>query len=141
MPKANTYQQKLESTSILLLLIVFFSLIRPIMPFITDGIAHHFYSEQHQQLHQLGMHHLDKDLKAANEDDKNSGAEKKSLTEQVLIGFTAVLQLAEPESNLFSLQLEAFDFIKNNFKISTIEPPDADLDVCPNLDIQAISIV
>lgn len=106
MPKANTYQQKLESTSILLLLIVFFSLIRPIMPFITDGIAHHFYSEQHQQLHQLGMHHLDKDLKAANEDDKNSGAEKKSLTEQVLIGFTAVLQLAEPKVIYFRFSLK-----------------------------------
>lgn len=141
MPKANTYQQKLESTSILLLLIVLFSLIRPITPFITDGIAHHFYAEQHQQLHQMGMDHLDKDVKAANEDNKNSSAEKKSLTEQVLIGFTAVLQLAEPENNLFELQLEAFNFIENNFKISTIEPPDADLDVCPNIELQAISIV
>ncbi|MBK7442671.1 MAG: hypothetical protein IPI65_14425 [Bacteroidetes bacterium] len=140
MPKANTYQQKLESTSILLLLIVFFSLIRPIMPFITDGIAHHFYSEQHQQLHQLGMNHLDKDLKAANEDDKNSGAEK-IINRTGINRFYRCFTISRTESNLYSLQLEAFDFIKIISKFLTIEPPDADLDVCPNLDIQAISIV
>ncbi len=141
MLKANTYQQKLETTSILLLVIVFAMLIRPITPFITDGIAHHFYAEQHQQLHQLGMHHLDKDLKDANEDDKNNGADKKTLTEQVLIGFTAVLQLATPESNLITFHLQEFNFIQHNFKISAIKPPDADLDVCPNIDLGAISIV
>ncbi len=64
MHKANAIQSMRESTSIILLVIVIISLLRPVTPFISDGIAHTFYSEQHHlALHQNGCNHLDVELK------------------------------------------------------------------------------
>jgi isoleucyl-tRNA synthetase len=126
----ETYQQKSESAAVVLLLIVLLTLLRPITPFITDGLAHQFFKAQHEQLHQLSINHLDEDLQNAN---KESAANNKTINfEQIFIYcieinslsniyIPSLLTFFEPEFNLLS---------KN--EILTIQPPDATFTVCPD---------
>ena len=135
-----TYQQKRESASVVLLLIVFFTLIKPIAPLLTDALAHRFFAPAHEQLHQLGVDHLDNDLKSANIPQDNSGKPAVSF-EQIFIFFETVtvipiivfssyLSFKEPLSKLFYAVISP-----------ATQPPDAALYVCPDADIHSISRV
>jgi hypothetical protein len=133
-----TYRQKRESASVVLLLIVFFTLIRPVAPLLTDALAHRFFSPAHEQLHQLGVNHLDDDLKSANLPSDNSGKPAVSFEQIFIFCVTAIvipiailfsyLSFKEPLATVFDAVIDP-----------AIQPPDAALFVCPVTDIHSIS--
>jgi len=64
MQAKTTTAERRDTISVLMLVIVFLSLIRPVSPYIADGAAHLFNSEHHhQEMHTLGINHVDKAIK------------------------------------------------------------------------------
>lgn len=134
------YQQKQESVSVLLLLIVVLTLLRPITPFITDSIAHHFYAQQHEQLHRIGINHLEKDIQNANE--TPSSTEKKGVgLEQILVFFLQFV--LSPAITIFSIILfkEPKCWQLRTSKKPTLQPPDTDFVVCPDNTTRVVKVV
>lgn len=130
MQAATQYQQKQESLSVILLLIVILTLLRPITPYITDSIAHHFFALQHEQLHKIGINHLEKDIQDANA--TQSTAEKKGIGfEQILIFFLQfVLSPAIAIFSIIQFKEPAWWQLRTS-KRPTLQPPDANFVVCP----------
>jgi hypothetical protein len=140
MQAAIQYQQKQESLSVLLLLIVVLTLLRPITPLITDSIAHNFYAQQHEQLHRIGINHLEKDIQAANE--AQSSAEKKGIGfEQILVFFLQFI--LSPAIAIFSIILfkEPKCWQLRTSKKPTLQPPDANFVVCPDNTTPVVKVV
>ena len=93
---ANTIQAKRESTSILLLLIVFLSLLRPVSPFIADGIGHTFFSEtHHSKLHQNGYDHIDADLQKLAATDQSETGKVPVSTFSIETAFTFITEIPQ----------------------------------------------
>ncbi len=67
MKKKMSNAEKRESASVLLLIIVILSLLKPVSPYISDGLAHHLWNEKHHlKMHQDGVEHIDSDLQKMN---------------------------------------------------------------------------
>ncbi|MBP8915253.1 MAG: hypothetical protein KBF51_04315 [Chitinophagales bacterium] len=96
MQSANTIQAKRESTSILLLLIVLLSLLRPVSPFIADGIGHTFFSESHHsKLHQNGYDHIDADLQKLAATDQTETGKVPVSTFSIETAFTFITEIPQ----------------------------------------------
>jgi len=135
----ESYQQKSESASVILLLIVFFTLIRPVAPMLTDNIAHRYFMAQHEQLHKLSLNHLDDDLKNAN--DANTATKQTKTFEQILIYCIEITTIVNfTNTNIIAFEEPKF-FISVNNAILTIQPPDAAMDVCPDENIQSVFFI
>ncbi len=124
----NTKQAQRETTSILLLLIVLLSLLRPVSPFIADGIGHTFFSvDHHSKLHQNGYDHIDADLQKLTE---NSPAETGKIpvsTFSIETAFTFITEIPQfltfLNSQLITFQISLFDLRDISSK-PEIQPPD-----------------
>ena len=125
---ANTIQAKRESTSILLLLILFFSLLRPISPFIANGIGHTFFSESHHsKLHQNGYDHIDADLqKLASTDQTETGKVPVSTfsIETAFTFITEIPQLLSFQNSTIIIYQQPLGSLREQSAKPEIQPPD-----------------
>lgn len=128
------HTQKQETTSVVFLLIVIMVIIRPITPFLTDSIAHRFFAVQHEQLHQLGVDHIDDDIKAANEQTQTGNKLVSSLEPVLIFCEQIAIPLGIPNYNTIFFK-EPTDMLLSAIHIPTIHPPDGYLTVCPSMDV------
>jgi len=64
--RIHRLKERIESASVVFLLIVLCMIIRPVSPLLLDTLGHNFWAEQHHKmLHINGNEHLDEDLKEA----------------------------------------------------------------------------
>lgn len=117
-----------ESTSVILLLIVFISLLRPVTPFISDGIAHTFFSVQHHAaLHQNGYNHIDAELKKiakASGDENNNIPVSTFSIETAFTFFTESFQLdINPHAIKVSFVTPLISLLQRSI-LPIIQPPD-----------------
>ena len=128
MQSANTIQAKRESTSILLLLIVFLSLLRPVSPFISDFIGHTLFSESHHaKLHQNGYEHIDADLQKLAETDHQETGKIHVSTFSIETAFTFITEIPQflliQNSNNIIFQ-EPIVTLSGRTAKPEIQPPD-----------------
>lgn len=110
-----------------LLIIVVLTILRPVSPYLLDGLAHTFWSEQHHEMmHLEGISHVDAQMEKINTDAAHSDKPSMS-TENIENVFISLqqgfkLQVYPPLYNLSLFQL--YNLQTQNSVIPEAIPPD-----------------
>ncbi len=130
----NTTQTR-ETAAVLMFVVVFISLLRPISPFIADGLGHTFWNDQHHtSLHQNGINHIDKQIQKLNEKSDEQSREASASTfniETSLIYFEALHKINFYISST-TIEFSEPLFLNSQQNVTPeIQPPDISRNVLP----------
>lgn len=123
MQQAHTYNEKRESASVLLLCLLLLMWCKPVLPLVTDHLAHAFFSAQHARQHTYGVEHLTHDLQTAQENESASANPSIQMDNALTV---LAIQVVMPEIPLLSSAYRECAGLQINIThpLPQAQPPD-----------------
>ena len=122
MQKLQPIENRRDTTSVLLLVVVFLSLLRPVSPYISDGFAHTFYNQEHHaMMHLTGVNHVDKEIKKINETEQEGNGKATPSTFSTDNSF--VYFIPASQFNFYNVSQDISFRAAFGFELTAIIPP------------------